>query len=247
MNVTGLYVKGDTLLHRLDVRLKLGMLLVLVVSLFSAPSLCRLLLLCGICAFAIASSGLKLSHLGRRFLGLRWLLLATLLLHLFFTPGRTLFGTTWLSYDGLLRGLTVDLQLLLTLFFSYLMALTTSPAALAWGLGVLFSPLSRFGVPVREGSGLMLLTLHFVPLVREGTRSLKEGQVVRGFLGRIRSTVNLVGPLLVSLVDQADALAHRIVSEGMVLEPEEWDNRFSSIDLLTMIFGVPVMVLLWVC
>ena len=55
-------------------------------------------------------------------------LLFTLMLHLLFSPGRTLFGTCWLSYDGLLTGLRVAMELLLALFFAV--------AASFWGIGI---------------------------------------------------------------------------------------------------------------
>lgn len=245
---TGLYVEGDSLLHRLDVRLKLGVLLVAIMSLFASPSPYRLLLISGLCVCAVVSSNLRIAQVGKKLLGLRWLLLFSLLLHLFFTPGRTMFGTTWLSYDGLLRGLTVDLQLLLALLCSYLLALTTAPTSLAWGMGTLLSPLARLGVPVREGSGLMLLVLHFVPLVRDEVTLLKEKQSAASFLGRVGTAAGLIGPLILRLVDRADDLAHQIVADGTSLGSAESvrDNRFGTHDYWTIFLGVPVLILLWV-
>lgn len=245
---TGFYQEGDSLLHRLDPRFKLVLLLLLIVSLFATPGSYRLLLLLVIGVSGLLSCRISCAQVLKKLLSLRWLLLFSLLLHLFFTPGRTLLGTSWLSYDGLLRGLTVDLQLMLSLVFSYLLALTTPPAALAWGLTRLLFPLGRFGVPVRESGGLLLLVLHFIPLVREEAILLQQKKHIFGFLGRVRSAAGLIGPLVLRLVDRADSLAHEIVTDGLPLGAEaiDQDRVVGVIDWLMLATCVPVLILLWV-
>lgn len=244
---TGFYEEGDSLLHRLDPRFKLVLLLLLIVGLFAAPGPYRLLLLFSIAAGGLWSCRIPYAQVLSKLLSLRWLLLFSLLLHLFFTPGRTLLGTSWLSYDGLMRGLTVDLQLLLSLIFSYLLAFTTSPVALTWGLVRLLSPLGRFGVPVRESGGLLLLVLRFIPLVREEAILLNQKKQIFGFLDRIRSAAGLIGPLLLRLVERADALAHEIVAEGMPLGDESVgrDGSIGLIDWCVLATCCPVLILLW--
>ncbi len=142
----GAYRAGDSYLHLFDARLKLLLLLGLVACLFSATSPVRLLWLALLWGAGASFCANALRDSWRVVTLLRWLLLFTLLLHLFFTPGRTLFGTSWLSLDGLLRGLLIDAQLLLTVFFSMLLAWTTRPEHLAWALTGLLAPLQRLGV-----------------------------------------------------------------------------------------------------
>ena len=244
---SGLYRHGDSFLHRLDPRVKLSFLLLLIVCLFAAPSPERLLGLLVVAAGGVAVGRLPFRQLLKRLLLLRWLLLFSLLLHLFFTPGRTLLGTSWLSYDGLLRGLTVDLQLSLSLVFSYLLALTTAPAALARGLTRLLSPLGRLGVPVRESGGLLILVLHFVPLVRDEALLLYRKNHCPRFLDRVRAATGLIGPLLLRLVDRADALAHEMSADGLPeeQEPVGRDGKIAPIDRGMLIAGLPVLMLLW--
>lgn len=243
----GLYRDESSLLHRLDPRLKLGLLLLLIVTLFAVPGPVQLILLSVLCGFGLLSCRVPFVQALVKLSRLRWLLLFTMLLHLFFTPGRTLFGTSWLSLDGLLRGLTVDLQLVLALIFSYLLARTTSPSDLAWGLTRLLAPMSRFGVPVREAGGLLLMVLHFLPLVREEVGSLSRGEPGTGFIGRIRSAMGLIGPLLLRLVDRADSLAHDIVSDGFVLgnEMSESERPVGPENWFVLLAVVPFMILLW--
>jgi len=243
----GLYLDGSSLLHRLDPRLKLGLLLLMIITLFAVPGPVQLALLSVICGFSLLTCRIPFLQVLLKLVHLRWLLLFTVLLHLFFTPGRTLLGTSWLSLDGLLRGLTVDLQLVLALILSFLLARTTSPSDLAWGLTRLLAPLSRFGVPVREAGGLLLMVLHFLPLVREEAGSLSKGDPGTDFIGRVRSAVGLIGPLLLRLVDRADSLAHDIVSDGFFLgnEMSESGKPVGLENWLVLVAIVPVMILIW--
>ncbi len=245
----GAYRAGNSLVHRFDPRCKLLLLLGVIACLFSAVGPLRPLLIAGVwlagawcCRGAIGDSW-RVTKL------VRWLLLFTLLLHLCFTPGRTLFGVSWLSYDGLLRGLLVDSQLLLAILFSLLLSWTTRPAELAWGLARLLAPLQKLKVPVAEAGGLLLLVLHFFPLIQEELEQLKAQQPApaRNFSARLQDLVGLVQALLLRLVDRADQLATDILNGNVELlgEDSPVDGRISRPDLLLFFVGVAVLVLLW--
>jgi len=244
---SGLYRDGNSFLHQLDSRVKLVLLFLLTICLFASSDPMQLLLLSGICATCLGLGRISFVFVLKKLLVLRWLLLLTLVIHLFFTPGRTLFGFSWLSYDGLLRGMTVDLQLSLALFFSYLLALTTSPTALASGLSRLLSPLKRFGFPVYESGGLLLLVLHFIPMVRSEAVVLHHPKTCISFFERIRSSVELIGPLLLRLVDRADLLASQIVIEEKSLTEgdADQDGQLGRTDLWTFVVTLSVLTLIW--
>jgi energy-coupling factor transport system permease protein len=245
----GTYREGLSFLHLFDPRCKLLLLSGLMACLFSATAGWRLLALL-LLWLACAKYCTKGWHDGLKVFGmLRWLLLFTLLLHLFFTPGRTLLGTSWLSYDGLVRGLMVDSQLLLAVLFSMLLAWTTRPELLAWGLTSLLSPLQRLNFPVREAGGLLLLVLQFLPMIGDELDILKkERQAVprRGLAG-IKDRAKLVSPLLYSLVDRADRLANEIVSgnDPASTEPPAADRRLSRFDWLLSAAGSGLLLLIW--
>lgn len=244
----GAYRAGDSYLHLFDPRLKLLLLVSLMACLFSATNGWRLLplFLCWLVAARYCVNGWRD---GLKLLGLlRWLLLFTLLLHLFFTPGRTLFGTSWLSYDGLLRGLLVDSQVLLAVLFSLLLAWTTKPERLAWGLTSLLAPLQCLRLPVREAGGLLLLVMQFFPIIRAEVEELQaEGAIPqRGFAG-IKARVALVVPLLLRLVGRADRLAVAITrdSQSAAVEPLVADRRLTQFDWLFFFSGIGLLGLVW--
>lgn len=243
------YRSGTSLLHRLDARLKLLYLVLLIGCLFSAESALRLALLTGLWLLAALSVRERPADLLAVVRGMKWLLLATLLLHLLLTPGSTLFGTTWLSRTGLLQGVYIDIQLLLAMLFSLLLARTTRPAELAEGLTRLLSPLRRCRVPVREAGMLVHLALDFLPLIHREVRRSRtdERSLSGGFLQRLRQWASRLDGLLMRLIEQADQLAVELVRRPKALSPGETatplvpDRRAG----LTLAGGLVALLLIW--
>lgn len=241
----GAFRAGDSYLHLLDPRFKLLLLSFLMASIFSANDGWRLGFLFILWSVAACycnngwRDGLKI------FRFMRWLLLFTFLLHLLFTPGRTLFGTTWLSYDGLLRGLLIDSQLLLAVLFSMLLAWTTNPERLIWGLTSLLSPLQKLKLPVQEIGGLLVLVMQFLPVIRDEAVKIKQQtRVPAGWLLKLKANASLVVPLLMNLVGRADQLAIELAS---IENPEPQivsDRRLTQFDWVFFVLGCFVLILL---
>ncbi len=245
----GIYRTGNSFLHRVDPRVKVLVLLGLVACLFSATNPQRLLLIG--CLWLVAAGTTKnvFSDIWRIAKMLRWLLFFTLLAHLFFTPGRTMFGTSWLSYDGLLRGLMINMQLFLAVLFSLLLAWTTRPEALAAGLTKMLSPLQRFKLPVEEAGGMLLLVLYFFPHIQNEVEVLKaeRNPEATGVVAGLKGWVGSVEPLLNRLFDRADRLATSIASGAEVLEMVDSQNEttFDYSAVVAVVAGVVLVFLLW--
>ncbi len=235
-------------IQRLDPRLKLLLSLLLMMLIFSTHNFVVLAVLSACLVAILAWQPPILSQYWRRLYFLRWLLLFTLLLHLFLTPGRTLFGLRILSYDGLLRGVMVDIQLGLALFVTLLFALTTSPEAVSWGMMKLLSPLRRFGVPVAELGGLLGLVFYFLPQVfQQGEPLVKrvkkqKGQGVATFL---RQLARSVGEMILSLVGQADDLAGEIWRGKREFTTKEMSFRWRWVESLSLASGVVFVLGCW--
>lgn len=213
----GRYVPRDSLLHRLDPRLKLAGLPLFVIASFAMREPGPLGALTLLAAVLSLTSRIGWRLWWRGIWALRWLLLFSVLLHLFLSPGRTLFGVTWLSFDGLLRGLQVSWQLSLAVMFSSLLTLTTPADRLAEGFASLLAPLQRVGLPVREWAQLLGLVLQFIPILREEALDIYRGQFAQaepqarpGLQERARRAGGLIAPLMLRLADRADMLALRM-------------------------------------
>ena len=178
---------------------------------------------------------------------LRWLLFFTLVVHLLFTPGRTMFGTSWLSYDGLLRGAMINIQLLLAVLFSLLLAWTTRPEALATGLTAMLKPLQRFKLPVHEAGGMLLLVLHFFPHIQHEVQELKSTRKAdtNGLVAGLKSWVGCVEPLITRMFDHADTLAHNITCGDKVVDAVTSPPVFDRYALVAGVSGAVLVLLLW--
>ena len=163
----GLYQPGQSLFHNLDPRIKVASFLTLVVLAFAASDWTQLAVL-----FVVAAGSLGVISLHARLVlrvcsMLRWLLLFTLLMHLLLSPGRTLWGLSWLSLDGLYMGIFICSQIVLATMMTTILAITTKIEDLTATFGWFVQPFSRLGCRTKDWQRIILLALGFIPAVHE--------------------------------------------------------------------------------
>lgn len=212
----GLYWPGQTLLHRLDPRLKVLSSLLLVVLVFAAADGAQLLALALIVMIALWMISPVASKVWRVCWMLRWLFLFTLLMHLLLSPGRTLWGISWLSLDGLLLGFFVTAQMLLAVVISALLAITTSTKSLAISFGWFVKPLQWLGCRTDEWQKIVLLAMDFIPVIHEEIRGSSPTDVAsppRTWGDRWSLWMKSLHDFLMRLVSRGDTIAHRIAED----------------------------------
>ena len=140
LNITlGQYYPARSVLHRLDPRLKIVSLAVLMLLTFTVSAPAAVLLHSGAVLGCVLASGVPI---GVFLKGLRiffFLFLFTAVLHLFFTPGApvlTLPGPIALTItrEGFFRGAVVSWRLLAVIGLSSLLTYTTTPLSITRGL-----------------------------------------------------------------------------------------------------------------
>lgn len=236
----------ESFLQRLDPRLMVPLCLGLVILVFAAHSLFALIL--------VSAAGLLLAMLAktpweklwRTWWSLRWLLLFTLLMHFFLSPGRMLFGSRWLSLDGLLLGSFICAQLSVAVLCGMLLSLTLSAEKLAATITWFLTPLKRLGCPVDDWHRQTFLVLSFLPIVREEYLALREGESGRSHVSMSSSLklwVERLRALLDSLVERADELARETIegrSEGSPLLSwlplRLWAGEHVRVVLMSLLF-----------
>ncbi len=148
---------------------------------------------------------------------MRFILLLTFLLNLFFTPGPTeLFAWQFIhiSREGLRQALYFSLRLIFLVTGTSLLTLTTSPIMLCDGLELLLSPLKKLHFPAHELAMMMTIALRFIPTLMEEADKIMKAQMARGadfesgrLLQRAKAMVPLLVPLFVSAFRRAGDLA----------------------------------------
>ncbi|MDH3454566.1 MAG: energy-coupling factor transporter transmembrane protein EcfT [Desulfuromonadales bacterium] len=213
----GLYRPGQTLLHRLDPRVKVASCLLLVVLAFAAAGWSQLFPLVCAVALAVWLVSSQAGSIWRVCWMLRWLMLFTLLMHLLLSSGRTLWGLNWLSLDGLLTGGLVCTQMLLAIVVSALLATTTSSEVLTRTFGWFVQPLEWLGCKTEEWQKILFLTMGFLPAVQEEMHAaiaLDVGEHVEStsipMAGRWSVWSHKLHDFISRLMDRGDLIAHRI-------------------------------------
>ena len=212
----GQYFPGDTVVHRLDPRTKLILVVVYIVALFCAKSWVSYALMA---LFLIVCMGLSRIRLGVIVKGLKpllFIIVLTGLLNMFYTPGRELvhFWIFTITYEGLRNAIFMISRIVMLIFGTFLLTYTTSPIALTDAMELLMSPLKRIKVPVHELSMMMCIALRFIPTLISETDKIISAQKARGadfesgnLLRRAKALIPILVPLFISAFRRADELA----------------------------------------
>lgn len=212
----GQYYPADSVLHRLDPRVKLTGTFAYIISLFLFDSLYGYIVV-GLFLFSIIKlSKVPFSFIVKGLKAIVILLLFTMFFNLFFTPGNEIFrlGLIKITDKGLMDAIFFGIRLTLLILGSSLMTFTTTPNQLTDGLEKIMRPLKRIKVPVHEIAMMMSIALRFIPILLEETDKIMKAQMARGadfesggLLKRAKSLIPLLVPLFVSAFRRANDLA----------------------------------------
>ncbi len=213
----GQYFPGNSVIHRLDPRTKLIMLIVYIAALFLAQSWISYGLMFVFLAAVIKISSIPPKAIVRGMKPLVMILVFTGILNLFFTKdGKVLvdIGFVTVTTGGVARAVMMMVRILMLISCTFLLTYTTSPIALTDGLESLMGPLKKLHVPVHELSMMMCIALRFIPTLIEETDKIMSAQKARGadfesgsLMDRAKALIPILVPLFISAFRRADELA----------------------------------------
>jgi len=214
----GQYFPGNSLLHRLDPRLKILLMIAFVVFVFFANHLVSFAYLTFLVVLLVLVSGLSLKMILKGLKPVVFISVFTAVINLFWTPGESpLFEFYFIRIyqEGIWRALFMIIRIIsLVAGTSILLTYTTSPMDLTDALESLLSPLKKIKVPVHEFAMMMSLALRFVPTLIEETEKIINAQKARGadfetgsLFRRAKALVPILIPLFVSSFSRATELA----------------------------------------
>ncbi len=211
----GQYYPADSVLHRLDPRVKFIGTIVYIVSLFLFKSwgyLLGTLFLGGV----IILSKVPVKFMIKGLKSIVILLVITLFFNMIFTPGEVLvkIGIITITKEGLILAGRMGIRLIYLIMGSSVMTLTTTPNQLTDALERLMKPLNVIHVPVHEIAMMMSIALRFIPILLEETDKIMKAQIARGadfetgnIFKKVKNMVPLLVPLFVSAFRRANDLA----------------------------------------
>lgn len=215
--VFGQYYPTDSVIHRLDARIKLLAVILYIVTVFFIVDyvMYAALFLFVILVSIVAKIPLKV--LLRTVRTIVFLVLITAVINLFFTKGEVLWAH-WkfikIYKEGVEHAVKLALRLILLMLFPSLLTLTTTPMELTDALESLMSPLKLIKVPVHAIALIMSIALRMIPILMEETNKIMLAQKARGAdfdtggaFKKAKAMIPVLVPLFVGAFRRADELA----------------------------------------
>lgn len=212
----GQYVKGDSILHRLDPRTKIFGMLAIMVALFFVNNWIGLVYAAVVVFAVLFASQVPLKFYIRGVKPLRWILLFTAAIQIFLTPGEIIWqwGIFHITAEGVRLAIFMCVRLVLLVMTTSVLTLTTTPIVLTDAVENLLSPFKRIGVPAHELAMMMTIALRFIPLLADETEKIMAAQKARGaafdeggLMDRARALLPILVPLFLSAINRASELA----------------------------------------
>jgi len=218
-NITlGVYLPGETIIHRLDPRTKIIAATILIVMLLLSRSYIAYAAVAFFIAMIIVISAIPMGYALR---GLKPMLPVLLLMWIFqlflFRDSDTLVLFNWWIFEATEAGLHMGNLIILRVLFLFtvttLLTLTTSVVSLTDGLENLLNPLRKVGVPSQELVMTLVIALRFVMILAEELEKIIKAQMARGvafdqgnFIQKTKKIFPVFLPLFVSAFKRAEEL-----------------------------------------
>lgn len=212
----GQYYQTESIVHRLDPRVKIGGTVIYIISLFLFTNWIGYLIAALFLGLVIKLSKVPFRFMVKGMKSILFLLLITLGFNLFLTPGTAAvsFWKLTITWEGIYVAVTMAIRLMLLIIGSSVMTLTTTPNNLTDGIEKLLNPLKIFKVPVHELAMMMAIALRFIPILLEETDKIMKAQIARGadfesgnLIKRAKAMVPLLVPLFIAAFRRANDLA----------------------------------------
>ena len=212
----GQYYPTNSIIHKLDARVKLTATLIFMISLFIINKFWPYLIVLASLIFIVCLSKIPGKFIIKGLKPLKWIIIFTFVINVFFLPGDVIwsFGFLRITSQGLEQAIFMAIRLIFLVVGTSLLTLTTTPMDLTDGIERLLNPLNKVGFPVHELAMMMTIALRFIPTLLDETDKIMKAQMSRGadfesknIVSRAKNLVPLLVPLFVSAFRRAEELS----------------------------------------
>lgn len=213
----GQYYKADSVVHRLDARVKIILTLVFIVIIFLCKNFFALALMFALVIFSVLVSKVPFKMFLKSLKPIIPIILFTAVINAFYIKGGDVLVEFWkisITEKGVATAFFMAFRILCLIVCSSLLTYTTVPTMLTDAIERLLSPLKVFHVEVHTLAMMMTLALRFIPTLIEEIERITNAQKARGadfengkLMQRIKAMVPILIPLFVSAFSRAYELA----------------------------------------
>lgn len=213
----GQYYKADSVVHRMDPRIKILLSVWLIVVIFICKNVFSFALMFSLVLISILFSKVPLKMYLKSLKPIIPIVIFTCIINLFYLRGGDVLLQFWkikITEQGVQTGVFMSLRIITLIMASSILTYTTVPAMLTDAIEKLLSPLKKLHVDVHSLAMMMTLALRFIPLLIDEIERITNAQKARGadfesgnILSRIKALIPILIPLFVSAFSRAYELA----------------------------------------
>ncbi len=213
----GQYLPGKSAVHRIDPRVKILLVVFYIVAIFVTDVFWMYGVFAAYVLGAALIAKVPLRVLLRSIKPLLFIVVFTFIMNLLLVREGELLLQVWkirIYSDGIIYAVRLALRLILLVFGTSMLTLTTSPLSLTDALERLLKPLSIIRFPAHELAMMMTIALRFIPTLLEEADKIMKAQKARGadfetgnIFQKAKALVPLLVPLFVNAFRRADELA----------------------------------------
>lgn len=213
----GQYFPGNSVIHKMDPRMKIVLTMFLIVLIFLCKNVVSLFLVV-LCTFMLVLvSKIRLKTVLKSIKPLTVIIIITSLLNLFYGTGEPLveFWRLKITLNGIETAVFMAVRIITLVVISSLLTYTTSPTELTDSIERLLKPLKYFKVDVHSIAMTMTIALRFIPTLIEEIQKIMAAQKSRGadmesggLIHRAKALIPVLIPLFVSAFRRANELAY---------------------------------------
>jgi len=250
----GNYIEKDSLIHRLDARIKIFLTFSIMISLMFIQTFESLLFFSFMILFYTKISKITLQNLLRSIKPFTFLFVITFTVNLFSIENSATKGFSFHFFKNFSPALFQMSKLLIMICSVSLFSMTTSPLNIADAMNKILKPLKYVKIPIEEFTFILLIAMKFIPILIGEFYEIKKAQSIRGInfrgniFSRIKNTIPIIIPLFVISFKKAHNLAIALELRNFTT-PEnrtEWDmSKFGKTEYLTLTIIILNLILIF--
>lgn len=222
--IFGIYVPTNSIIHRLDPRLKFIACFWYVILVFFANNVLTNVWLGLVLLIIMWLSRVSARMYWSGIKPLMWVIIITALVQLFFSAGGHVYWQ-WhflsITFVGLVQSIYLILRFAYIITISTVLTVTTTTLQLADAIENLMKPLKHIKVPVNQIAMMLSIALRFIPTIMSEVQTIMNAQRARGMdfsqgnvFQRAKKLIPVMIPLFISSFKRAEELAIAMEARG---------------------------------
>jgi len=220
----GRYIPYDTIIHRLDPRTKILVMILMLVSVFLPIGYIGFASLLVLVFILLKVARIKVSSIYKSLKPMWFMMIFILIINMFLIQdGEVLFVLFNRPFyiKAFTQTLMIIIRLVLMISITTVLTATTKPLELTYGLEFYMYPLKVIKFPTHEIAMTISIALRFIPTILEETQKIMKAQASRGvdlqdgsLKEKIGSIISLIIPLFISAFQRSEELANAMEARG---------------------------------